>query len=122
MIVACCVSMASSSARPWSVAVLSIEPACCKALLNGVMCSASRACISVVVLVRLAITIEMPIELPMLRTSVSIAVPLLRSSPGSVANATVDSGTNTRPRPAPWMMPVTTMVRVEVSVVKPTIW
>ena len=83
------------------------------------MCSASRACISVVVLVRLAITIEMPIELPMLRTRVSMAVPLLRNSPGSVANATVESGTNTRPRPAPWMMPVTTMVRVDVSVVKP---
>ena len=67
------------------------------------MCSASRACISVVVLVRLAITIEMPIELPMLRTSVSIDGAAGAQMAGSVANATVLSGTNTRPRPKPWM-------------------
>ena len=69
----------------------------CSALLNGVTCSASRACISVVLLVRLAITIEMPIELPMLRTSVRIGgAARCADAPGSVANATVLSGTNTQ--------------------------
>ena len=58
----------------------------------------------IVVLVSCAITIEMPIELPMLRTSVRIAVPSVRRWPGSVVNATVLSGTNTRPRPKPWTM------------------
>ena len=43
----------------------------------------------IVVLVSCAITIEMPIELPMLRTRVRIAVPSVRRWPGSVANATV---------------------------------
>ena len=56
---------------------------------------------AVVVLVSCAITIEMPIELPMLRTSVRIAVPSVRRWPGSVANATVLNGTKTRPSAEP---------------------
>ena len=39
------------------------------------------------------ITTEMPIELPMLRIRLNSAVPSLRSAPGSVVKATVDSGT-----------------------------
>ena len=49
-------------------------------------------------LVRLAITIEMPIELPTLRTSVSIDGAVGAQLRGaSVRNATVVSGTNTKP-------------------------
>ena len=47
---------------------------------------------------------EMPIELATLRISVSIEVPSVRKWFGSVRNATVDSGTNTRPKPKPWTM------------------
>ncbi len=49
-----------------------------------------------------AITSEMPIELATLRIRVSIEVPSVRRWLGSVRNATVDSGTNTRPKPKPW--------------------
>ena len=55
----------------------------CSASLNGVTDSVSRACISVVLLVRLAITMEMPIDEPMLRTSVVIEVAPLRSDPAA---------------------------------------
>ena len=46
----------------------------------------------------------MPIELATLRNSVSIEVPSVRRWSGSVRNATVDSGTNTSPKPKPWMI------------------
>ena len=111
----------SSSARPASVLALrfAASSGICSALLNGVTCSTSRACISVVLLVRLAITIEMPIDEPMLRTSVKIEVPLLRRWLGRVKKAAVVIGTNNRPRPMPWTMLVTTMVRWVTSSEKP---
>ena len=97
-------------------------PAWRSASLNGVMCSASRACISLVLLVRKAIAIEMPIAEPRLRISVSDArCRWCADAPGRVANDTVLSDTNTRPMPMPWMMPVTTIMLVEVFVVKPII-
>ena len=49
----------------------------------------------------------MPIELATLRIRVSIEVPSVRRWLGSVRNATVESGTNTRPKPKPWMMLIT---------------
>ncbi len=91
----------------------------CSASLNGVTPSASRACISMVLSVRLAITMEMPIDEPILRTSVRIEVPLLRRCPGSVRNAAVVIGTNNRPRPMPCTTLVTTMVRCVTSSEKP---
>ena len=110
MIMACWVTMASSMARPLSVAVSSTPLACASASLNGVTYSTSRACVSVDFCVSSAITTEMPTELPMLRTSVRIALPSVRRCPGRVANATVLSGTNTKPTPNPWITPTTTMV------------
>ncbi len=59
---------------------------------------------------RLAITIEMPIDEPILRTSVVMAVPPVRRLFGSVLKATVEIGTNSRPSPTPWIMLMTTMV------------
>ena len=72
-----------------------------------------------VLLVRLAITMEMPTDEPILRTSVRMAVPPVRRWCGSVENAAVVIGTNSRPRPTPWMMLVTTIVCCVVSSEKP---
>ena len=87
--------------RPWSVEGSINAPASRSASLNGVMCSARSACISRVLLVRNAIDIEMPMAEPRLRTSVVMAVPLVRSCAGRLVNVTVLSETNTRPMPAP---------------------
>ena len=73
-----------------------------------------------VLLVSWAITIEMPIELPMLRIRRQEAVASVRNSPGSVAKATVFSGTKTKPRPKPWTMPDTMIVLAEVFGEKPS--
>ena len=54
-------------------------------------------------------TTEMPIELATLRIRVSIEVPSVRRWLGSVRNATVLSGTNTRPKPKPCAMLTTTI-------------
>ena len=64
-------------------------------------------------------TMEMPIELATLRIRVSIEVPSVRRWLGSVRNATVDSGTNTRPKPKPWMMLTTTISVTPVWSVQP---
>ena len=53
-------------------------------------------------LVSWAMTIEMPTDEPMLRISVHSAAPSVRNALGSVAKATVLSGTKTKPRPTPW--------------------
>jgi hypothetical protein len=87
--------------------------------LNGVTCSLNRACISVVLLVRLAITIDMPIEEPILRVSVVMAVAPVRRWLGKVANATVEIGTNNSPSPMPCTMLVTTIVVFVTSSEKP---
>ena len=52
------------------------------------------------------VTIEMPIDEPMLRTRLNRLAASVRKRASSVAKATVDSGTKTRPRPSPWMTPV----------------
>ncbi len=48
----------------------------------------------------------MPIDEPIFRTRLNMLAASVRYCTGSVAKATVDSGTNTRPRPSPWTMPV----------------
>ena len=55
--------------------------------MNGVIPSPRRSCIKVVLLVRLAIIIEMPIDEPILRSSVTIDVPPLRNLPLNVLKA-----------------------------------
>ena len=60
-------------------------------------------------------TIEMPIELPMLRISVHSAVPFVRRSHGSVAKAIVFSGTKMKPSPKPWARDDVQIVRADVS-------
>ena len=67
-----------------------------------------------------AITMEIPIELATLRIRVSIAVPSVRKWLGSVKNATVESGTKTRPNPKPWMMLQVTISRTPVWSVHPS--
>jgi hypothetical protein len=62
----------------------------------------------------LAITTEMPMELATLRIKVSMDVPSVRNSLGSVRNATVLSGTNTSPSPKPCATLITTMVQTPV--------
>ena len=56
--------------------------------------------------------------LPILRTRLYIAVPSARISGDSVANVAALRGTNTRPRPMPWMMPFHTTVLGTRSSVK----
>ena len=64
---------------------------------------------------------EMPIELATLRNSVSIEVPSVRRWSGSVRKATVDSGTNTSPKPKPWMMLIVMISGTPVWSVQPVI-
>jgi len=54
----------------------------------------------------IAITTEMPIELPTLRIRLKIAEPSVRRCTGKVAKAMVESGTKTKPRPKPCTSPV----------------
>jgi hypothetical protein len=56
-----------------------------------------------------------------LRINVSSAAPLVRKWLGNVANETVLSETKISPIPMPWMMPVTTIIVMDVLVVKPII-
>ena len=74
--VACRVIKASIIARPELLAMLMIDATSGAfiASLNGVIDSARLACMRVAMLVSCAMTMEIPIELPMLRTSVRIAV------------------------------------------------
>ena len=51
----------------------------------------------------------MPIEEATFRIRVSIEVPSVRRWLGSVRNATVESGTNTRPKPNPCTMLIVTI-------------
>ena len=71
-----------------------------------------------VLLVRLAMTMETPIELPRLRISVHMAVPCVRKATGTVESAIMFSGTNINPSPKPCSMLTHTIVRVAVSGVK----
>ena len=54
-------------------------------------------------------TTDTPMLMPMLRIRLYSEVPSLRSVGASVENVTVDSGTNRKPSPRPWTMPVRTM-------------
>ena len=53
----------------------------------------------------MTVTTEMPMDEPMLRTRLNRLVASARKRASSVANATVDSGTKTRPSPIPCTSP-----------------
>src|SRR5260221_170319 len=63
-------------------------------------------------------TTEMPMEEATLRIRVSIEVPSVRRWLGSVRNATVLSGTNTRPKPNPCAIETTTISGTPVGSVR----
>ena len=79
------------------------------------MNSASAACPAWVFCASSATMAEMPMLAPMLRIRLNSAAPSLRKCGARVENATVDSGTKTKPRPSPWTMPVRVMSQVLVS-------
>src|SRR6185312_16115101 len=87
-----------------------------RASLNGVTCSTSWLWNMVVMLVRRAMTTEMPTDEPMLRISVHSAAPSVRSAAGRVAKAIVFSGTKMKPSPNPWTIELIAMVSAETSV------
>jgi len=56
-----------------------------------------------------------------LRTRLNRLVASVRKRGSSVENATVDSGTNTRPSPSPWRIPVSITRLASICGVKPLI-
>src|SRR3546814_7527028 len=65
--------------------------------LSGRTVSTSRECTVAALRIVIACNTEMPIDDPILRISVNIAVPSLRYLGASVAKAIVDRGTKMRP-------------------------
>ena len=73
-------------------------------LFSGEAKTDSTECSTWVFCVIKASKIEMPIDMPMLRTRVRNDVPSYRSCGASVAKATTFSGTKMKPTPAPWII------------------
>ena len=61
------------------------------------------------------------IDDPIFRVRLKSAVASVRCMGGSVAKATVDSGTKTRPRPRPWTIPLSMMSALSIWGEKPVI-
>ena len=59
----------------------------------------------------------MPILLPILRIRLYVAVPSARNAGVSVEKVSALSGTNTRPRPKPWITPGQTMSDADSTIV-----
>ena len=64
---------------------------------------------------------ETPIAAPMLRTRLNSEAPSVRRLGASVANASICSGVNTRPSPAPWIDDGDDQSRCDTSGVQPVI-
>ena len=121
MTCACCVTRASSAARPASVMGLKncVTVGSSKARLTAVTFAEMSAWLTSVMVVKSALKAEMPTLEPMLRERLKMLAPSARSSGASVDKVTALIGTKRMPKPAPCTNPVTIISRSETSGVHP---